>query len=351
MFKSIIAFCSVLVFFVACKPSEQSKEAAVGKLGSITIVANKDIQKHLKSNLDSTFLKDFVHYTGGEPFSEILRPDPEEFYKFFYNQKSIFVLVTKSTLSELEDVLVPFTDKEIEQYINNPLPELVSKSDVFAKFQHIVYLFGKDATDLKAKLAKCETQLTKMMLDFEVKDQHDMLFSASNPNDSYVNLMKKELGMSIRIPNGFKLKEHANGFWWFEENIAGANKIMAIIVHGYPSNDSSDYTYSSIVAHRDSVIKYHIKGELKGTFMSTSESEQYPQRFVDKLTIGNSSGAKVRGWWNFDGMMMSGPFLRYIVKVPNSNSVFAFEGFSYSDNLDFKDKDLRLIESIALSIK
>lgn len=61
-------------------------------------------------------------------------------------------------------------------------------------------------------------------------------------------------------------------------------------------------------------------------------------------------GTKVRGWWNMEGLIMGGPFIRYVIPIPGTKQIFAFEGFVYKPNLNTKEKDLRLIESIALSI-
>lgn len=52
-----------------------------------------------------------------------------------------------------------------------------------------------------------------------------------------------------------------------------------------------------------------------------------------------------------EGLAMGGPFIRYIIHNPKTNTLFAFEGFVYKPNLNTKEKDLRLIEAVALSIR
>ena len=223
---------------------------------------------------------------------------------------------------------------------------------MFAKYQHLVFLFGKNEDDLKRKLQLCEERLNMALLDFEIKDQHDKLFGAPNENDHYYNEIKKELGLGVKIPSQFVLKEHKDGFWWFEYNSMEGEtpKTIALLAHQYTYSDTTDFSYTAIRTVRDSVLKYHIKGEIKGTYMGTSESDAYPPRFRDAFKVNDMMGTKVRGWWNMEGLIMGGPFIRYVIPIPNTKKVMAFEGFVYKPNLNTKEKDLRLIESIALSI-
>lgn len=353
MFKYFYALFFFSLVWTSC--SDRSKDnlpPSVGKLGSLVIVTTPEVHGALASNLDSVFLKEVLHLPGGEPFFELLKPSPDEFFKFFSNQKSVLVLVTDKNKKDMADLLEGFSDEDVTAMINDPLPVIKDQRDVFAKYQHLVYLFGKNEEDLKRKMQLCEERLNLALLDFEIKDQHDKLFAAPNENDHFYQDIRKELGLGVKIPSQFVLKEHKDGFWWFEYNSTEGEtpKTIALLAHKYTYSDTTDFSYTAIRTVRDSVLKYHIKGEIKGTYMGTSESDAYPPRFIDAFKVNDMMGTKVRGWWNMEGLIMGGPFIRYIVPVPGTKTAFAFEGFVYKPNLNTKEKDLRLIESIALSI-
>lgn len=326
---------------------------ATGKLGSLVVVADAAVHKSLGGLEDSVFLKPLPHLPAGEPFFELLKPDVQDFRRFYYNQKSVLVLVDAGSTGGMEELLAPFTDATIEKLIHNPKPVLMSKRNLFANYQHIMYLFGKDASDLRRKLEACHGTLMSALLASELQDQHAKLFRDTTSNDRYLPEMKRELGMGVRIPSMFTLKYHGNKTWWFEYNAVENEvpKTIALVMHAYPYKDSTDFSYTAMRSVRDTVMKYLIKGEIPGTYMGTTESEFYPPVFRKTSLHNGHYSSMIRGWWTIRGMSMAGPFVRYVLHVPKSNSLFAFEGFVYKPNLNTKERDLRLIESIALSIQ
>ncbi len=351
---AIFLFSVISVLFFACKDANKvTLPIASGKLGSLVIVADGSVHNALKGIVDSTFLKPLPHLPAGEPFFELLKPDVQDFTRFYYNQKTILVLVDESSVGGMEELLSPFSTATIEKNISDKEPVLMSKRNLFARYQHIVYLFGKDAADLKQKLRKCRDQLNSALMSYEIKDQNEKLFHDTSSNDKYFKQIKDELGLGVKIPAMFTLKYHKNKTYWFEYDAIESDipKTIALVMHAYPYKDTSDFSYAAIRTARDTVFKYLIKGEIAGTYMGTTESEFYPPIFREIIKLNGNYCAKIRGWWTIRGMSQAGPFIRYVVHMPEKGMLFAFEGFVYKPNLNTKERDLRLIESIALSIK
>lgn len=359
MFR-LIPLCGLLLSIVftllmsSCGDAARTNlPVASGKLGSLVVTADAQVHKALKDIIDTTFLSPVPHLPGGEPFFELLKPDFQDFDRFYYNQKSVLVLVDEASLDGLEELLQPFTLKTIRKNIESPEPVLMSKRNLYAKYQHIVYLFGKDADDLRQKLRKCRADLLASLMDFELLDQKEKLFSDTSSNDRYFGMIKDELGLGVQIPSMFRLKHHGNNTYWFQYDAVENDvpKTIALIMHAYPYKDTADFSYASIRSVRDSVSRYLIKGEIPGTYMGTTESEFYPPIFRKVQQLNGMYCVKIRGWWTIRGMSMAGPFIRYVVHMPEKNKLFAFEGFVYKPNMNTKERDLRLIESIALSIR
>jgi len=166
--------------------------------------------------------------------------------------------------------------------------------------------------------------------------------------------MKTKYGVGVNIPGTFKLKRQADNFYLFQmEDNSEANlpKTFGIIVHTYPYKDTTDFNYINVRTVRDSICKHSIPGEIAGTYMSTSESDFYPTRIKEMVNLNGYKASKISAWWTVKGVSVSGPFLRYTIHIPGKNIIFAFEGFVNKANLNVKDKDIRLIEAIAQSIK
>lgn len=355
MFRNccLLFLLSSATFFYSCKNSGKTElPIATGKLGSLVVVSGKDLQKQLQPALDSVFLRPASYLGGSEPFFELLRPDPSEFGQFFFNQRTIFVPVAMDQREDMDELLEPFGKNEMEKLANDPKAVLVDKKDLFARYQHLIYLFGKDAADLQKKIYSAAPELTVMLMNHEVNDESGRLFSDSSANEQYFKQMKQEFGMGVRIPGMFTLKQHINGVYWFQANTKdnGDDKQIGLIVHSYPYKDSGDLAYESIRSQRDSVCKYLIKGEIPGTYMGTTESEHYPRAMVESGTINGHPSVVVKGWWTIRGVSMAGPYIRYVVEIPSKKMLFAFEGFINRPGINLRERDIRLIEAIAQTI-
>lgn len=351
--KKIYVLAIIALFLPSCKNSHKELPESVGKIGSLTVVANTEVAQSVSEELNLMFLRSDDQFTGGAPFSELLKPNPKEFYQFFSNQRTVLALVTNTSRSEMDELLQGFTSENIDTYIQDEQATPHIRENVFAKNQKVIFLFAKDNEELASKLRKAGKQLKQLLVDSEIRALHDELYADTSATSNWNKEMKAELGLGFSVPKGFSLVEHRNGFWWFEKEIGTGSNAgkLGLVAHAYDMKDSSaDFAYSAICAKRDSVMKYHIKGEIKGTYMGTSESDQYPARHRDLVTLAGMPGMRIRGWWNIDGIMMSGPFIRYVFRVPDTNRLFAFEGFVYKPDFIAEDKDIRQIESIALSI-
>lgn len=338
-----------LLGFAACKPKELPD--AQGNLGSIVLLASAETQSQINALADSCLLKPESEFSQA-PFFEVIRCNPENFESQYSLQKSVLVLVEPAILDAIKPLLKPFQSEDIEALMQAPVAKVMSARNVFARYQHLVYLFGKDANDLKQKLRSSRSQISELLMSYELSDQHARLFKDS-VNSTFAQQIKDELGMAVQIPAQFKLKYHANKTFWFEsetQNSKGA-KVMALVVHSYPYRHKMDLSYESIRSVRDTVFKYLIKGDLPGTYMGTTESSYYPAPTEKNLNINGQYAKKINGWWTVRGLSQAGPYVRYVVVSKDKKSLFVFEGFVYTPEINFKESDIRLLESIALSIK
>jgi len=224
---------------------------------------------------------------------------------------------------------------------------------MFAKPQHLVFLFGKDAKDLETKLMLCREELSRSMSGLELQAEAEVLYKDSSPNDRYFAEIKSAFGLGVKIPAMFNLKKQGKDMYLFQADVKEGQtpKTIGLIIHTYPYKDTSDFSYVSIRTMRDTVCKYLVAGEIKGTYMGTTESNYYPPVWQENSVLNGNQCKKIRGWWTIRGVSMAGPYLRYVVQVPSKKMIFVFEGFVYRPNLDLKERDLRLIESIALTIQ
>ena len=354
--RHYLLFFLLLTFVLiptACKRSSDQLPMASGDLGSLVVVLEPELQPILKQQLEASFLKPVPHLPTAEPFFDLKLSKVDDFYKHFSTHRTILVLLTQSHLDAYEDLTQSFKPEELQASMNKAQASLLSARNIYAQHQHIVYLIGKDAADLQRKLVEARSQLVSSLMQYELQDQHDELFSDTQVSLSNYQMIQKELGIGVKIPKAFSLKYQDNKTYWFEFNAMSSNtpKTIGLVVHAYPYTNLNALSYESIRTVRDTVMKHLIKGELPGTYMGTSSSLQYPSTIIETIQLHGRMCKKVRGWWTIRGLSQAGPFVRYVVLDEPKQQLFVFEGFVYKPNIETKERDLRLIESIALSIE
>ncbi|MEN9738921.1 MAG: hypothetical protein RLZZ318_955 [Bacteroidota bacterium] len=349
--KNYLVFC--LCLLTACNRFKHQLPEATGDLGTLVLVTDAKTDQQLKPQIEACFLKPVEHLPTAEPFFEVKHCLPETFYKHFSTHRVILALVSADQMEAYADMLEGMDESAIQSAIQSPDAKILSNRNVFAKYQHIVFLFGKDASDLQRKLIQAKTPLSTALMQFEIKNQHDELFADTAACMANFNSIKQNFGIGVKIPKAFVLKYHNQKTYWYELSTTENNtpKTIGLIIHVYPYTNLNALTYESIRTVRDTVMKHVVKGELPGTYMGTSSSTQYPTASIETIQVNGRLTKKVRGWWTIRGLSQAGPFIRYVVLDEPKQQLFAFEGFVYKPNIETKERDLRLIESIALSIE
>ena len=348
LFISSIAFSGCHLF-----NKKEPLTESVGKAGNLVITSDSKTLSDLQSDFDSAFKTPLFSLPSVVPFFELNTPDLETFSKFFYNQRNVLVIVLPENIKQMDELLESFSSDSIAQWIKSTELTIRVKENVLAKHQHITYLFCNSSQNLKRQLSSQREQIVNTLLQAELKDEYVKLYGEDGMTSPYYKRFKEKYGVGVNIPKGFYIVKENDNFYWFQKDttIEGLAKSIGLIVHAYPSIDSSDFTYLKMRSMRDSFCKYNIAGSLKGTYMSTSESSFYPARTFELTKINDLMAGKMRGWWTIKGMTMAGPFIRYVVQVPDKSSLFVFEGFIYQADLNTKERDLRIIEAIATTIK
>ena len=341
--------------FIGCNlfNKKEPLTESVGKAGNLVITSDNKTLAILKSDFDSAFLTPLVSLPSVIPFYELNTPDLETFSKFFYNQRNVLVVVLPENMKQMDELLETFSSDSIELWTKSTELTIRVRENILAKHQHLTFLFCNSSQNLKLQLVSQRERIVNILLQAELKDEYVKLYGEDGMTSPYYKSFKEKYGVGVNIPKGFYVVKENDNFYWFQKDttIDGLAKSIGLIVHAYPSIDSSDFTYLKMRSMRDSFCKYNIAGSLKGTYMTTSESSFYPARTFELTTVNNLMAGKMRGWWTIKGMTMAGPFIRYVVQVPDKSSLFVFEGFIYQADLNTKERDLRIIEAIATTIK
>jgi hypothetical protein len=321
--KKITLFVVFISLLIACNPANDKKvlKEANGRINSLLVVVkNSAWQGDLGNELRKILAEPVLALPQPESQFEVSQVPFESFGSMFR--------ATRNVLS------INLGDEN----------SFTISTDVYASPQKIITITGKTDEDL---INLIKTNSKKIISEFKTSDlatvQRNILKKYWDPENIKTF---KEQGYSIKIPRNYNLVDDTGDFVWYRYHIDGANS-MEIITYSYPIENENDENGNAIVAHRDSIGKKYIPGQIENSHMITEEAFT-PHIF--EVKIDGKKAFETRGKWEVKGMYMAGPFLSYSVIDKANNRVVVVEGLTYAPSVNKRDYMFE-IEAILKTLK
>ncbi len=321
--KKIALFVVFISLLIACNPANDKKvlKEANGRINSLLVVVkNSAWQGDLGNELRKILAEPVLALPQPESQFEVSQVPFESFGSMFR--------ATRNVLS------INLGDEN----------SFTISTDVYASPQKIITITGKTDEDL---INLIKTNSKKIISEFKTSDlatvQRNILKKYWDPENIKTF---KEQGYSIKIPRNYNLVDDTGDFVWYRYHIDGANS-MEIITYSYPIENENDENGNAIVAHRDSIGKKYIPGQVENSHMITEEAFT-PHIF--EVKIDGKKAFETRGKWEVKGMYMAGPFLSYSVIDKANNRVVVVEGLTYAPSVNKRDYMFE-IEAILKTLK
>ena len=173
-----------------------------------------------------------------------------------------------------------------------------------------------------------------------------------NGNTGLQEKIEKEYGISLYLPDDFKVAKEADGFLWIRRERV---KYMAntphditqgIFIFTYPYTSDSALTQSAAMAIRDSILKEYVPGPKDGTYMATEY--KYPPT-SEVINLNDRYSLLTSGLWKTENYFMGGSFMALTTTSNDNRNVVSISGFVFAPKFD-KREYTREIEAILRSV-
>jgi len=296
MKKILLFILPVLLMGTACKHHPPVRQESFGKINSLLVVVNNDDWKgQLGDTIRKYFARDYEVLPQREPLFSISQIPNEIFDKNFFLLRNILV--------------IKYGKKPGITYIR----------DKYAKPQLIVVVEGRNKEEIMQLIRDNADAIIKAFQ----KNETDLIGSREFKKLVSDSLIRKELHITIKIPDYYKLIVHQDGFFWYRHDLKFGSK--NILLYKIPLDDLDSLALR--VPHmRDSIGKKYIPGPLPGSYMRTEKAFSPVQH---KVKINNMEALESRGLWEMENDYMAGPYVNYIIPMPKYNMAVVLEGFVY----------------------
>lgn len=326
--KRLIGILIIIIQFVGCKTSNESDFVLPRSSGNTNriLVVMKGLQWLEKPG--DEIRRVFGEHQVGLPQPETLlsvgQIDPSGFKGSIRRNKAVLMFQK----ADVEDISI----------IRNK----------YSKPQIIVVATAKDEEGMINLIRTRGKEMIQIFKEEDIKFIQN-IFRKEKMDETKLKTIQK-LGVSIEIPNRYRLVDDTGDFLWLRQHlksgIARGDGNNNILIYTVPLNDETKIM-DNITAVRDSIGKKYLPGSKEGMHMIT---EQAYTPFTYELKVNNKKAYETRGKWEVKNDFMAGPFLNYTIVDKKNNRLIIFEGFTYAPSVNKRDFLFEL-EAIGKSIK
>lgn len=218
-------------------------------------------------------------------------------------------------------------------------PFIETRRDFWARPQRVIKINASSDTASYRIFEENKEAFLKM---FEQAERERIqLAYASTPDVALQNLIARNMGLSISIPQGYFVAKNIPGFIWLRRETIEFSQGILIYTEKY--KDTAMFNPGYILSRRDLITQRYIPGTFTGTFMTTERGFIPP---VSRQTQLNGRFAvEIRGLWEVEGDFMGGPFINYTFVDETSNRIITLDGYVYAPNERKRDL-IRQLEAI-----
>jgi len=321
----------IALFLGGCFDSSTTKPEALGTSGRINIVIPPGLKSAETGKLiDSIFTQEATVFPRDEQLFNISFVDPMAVNR---SQKSmrnlIFVFTFNDNSPEAAKVKSLITPASLDMLRKDTDGFVVTRSDVFARGQEVMYLYGPDAATLTARIRANAGKLTGHFNEKEKQRLQNRIIKSS-ANRKLAESLEKKYNITLKVPFGYQLADQQEDFLWLRQINPADDKDVWIARRRYRGTD--DFKQENLIRYRNSICRKYLfeDPEHPDTYLVTETSVSFKPVTTRTINFNGLYAVEMRGLWKTNIPSMGGPFLGYAMVDEASGMLYYIEGFTFS---------------------
>ena len=354
VYTNIITTLLLIGFAVgmqACKEGKKSpqKEIKFSSRGGVLEVLLVIDSAKWNGVVGQTLKEIFASPLPGLPRSEkdfkLLHIDPHDFGRFLKRHHNLLMVTLLNDNSRSGKRMQSYFTKEtLAKIKKDPDVFMIGKSDEYAVGQKVLYLFGRNDTEIAENILKNKDNLKEYFYRVERKRMLKRLLGAgASTQEKLGDLIYEESGLRIKIPSGFQKAKIDSNFIWLRRVGKPYDKSILITYGNYSSQDM--FKDSSLVKWRDFFGYKYMNNNDTTRAPSYMTTQDYIPVESKNVNINGLYVKEYRGLWKTTNNTRGGPFLGYAFADEEQGRFYYIEGFIYAPN-EKQRKQMFELESI-----
>jgi hypothetical protein len=287
---------------------------SVGSPGELLVVVDVPERLQKALDIDEWFGRDFPALPQSEPQFRISRIPFALFDGHWRKARHIFVFRYQSDMVK---------------------SQLITKENQWALNQTVTEVVFADTLELTQFMKGEMPHIYKRLYNADIAE---MIKSRKAPlHEPLKELVAQAHGISIDVPQGFRLKKDTVGFTWLEFDTQKAT--MGILIYSNTGDSilvNDDYAY-----WREQYLSCHIPGDRDNSYMIT---EHALPMVCNGVLIHGQLYSEYRGLWKMKNDFMGGPFVGLVHQKPGR--LVVVEAFIYAPGHHQKSVLVRSVDAV-----
>jgi len=355
-FLHIILFIFSLNLFFSCEDSPTFKnrssrlgQKVAGEIGELIVICDELIWKSdIKAYLDTNLTQFIMPYYPDVPTFMLTHKTPEHFDKGVKRYRSMLFV-------------------KIDPNLKGNKVQVEKRMDIWAIDQLVIDIIAKDKESL---LDFCKTGgLKSVHQEFDYMEWRRITNYFHESSNNAVNAkLEKKFGIKLGMPDGAVLENQKDNFFRIDFPVANrpiefsnagsqdrGTVFSGIMVYDYDYKDSTQFSWESLLAKRDSTLKKYAPYQVEGMYMGTQYTDLvYPEIAPIQNFNASVSGVEVRGMYVFVGRPVYAPggaFWEYHFVHPQRKKIICISGYLDAPSTHSWTHQLRELQAVLKSVE
>ncbi len=341
------------LFFSSCNEDQrkgfETKPKAIGKAGSLLVIAENAIWEGVPGKaFINIYDQPYPVLPQPEPLYDLKQLNMETMKALHREWRNIVYLGLLKDGSKTTDEILKLLGKEGARKAQegNGFNSIVH-DDLWAAGQQIFVIFGNTQEELvKAIEARQQSIMRK------INESDDKQLNANNfqggKNKKVSDLLSENFNISMDIPRRYEkaIYDSLNNTIWIRKETGTTSNNLLIRTLNY--KDQSQITKENLINLRDTLGKYYITSASEEAYMMTDKVNLTIE--YDKEQLNGNYTLKAKGIWKMHNDFMGGPFVSYMIVLPEKGKIVMVDGFVHAPE-KMKRPLIRQVELVMRTIK
>ncbi len=344
--KRILFVGIIILLLWSCDGSKENLPPASGLSGDMYLVMDSaQWRGPLGDLMDSLFRTEMEGLPRKESIFHMRWIDPRKLNFVLKQRRNLIFAVTLDKRTTGARMLqAQFTPESLQKIQNDPTSYVSTTSDVYAKGQEVMYLFGKTEENLIANIRSKGQHLIEHFNRKEKERLSVSLFKAGQVT-GVSDWLQKNMQCNIKIPFGYKLVINNPEFLWVRQINVADDKDIFIASVPYTSEDQ--FKRENLIELRNQFCEKYLfeDPDNASSYLITETTVPFIPVTTKEVSLNGQYAVELRGLWRANNFSMGGPFVGYAIVDAPKGKLYYVEGFTFSPSKDQREI-MRELETI-----